>query len=101
MIRKLPARSPRKIVTSLPTEHQALLVQINMSGKTDAEICGELGMKPPNFSRFRSGKLNFPINSLNDSFGVCGNRLLLEYLAYSQGCELVPMQEGRSEQRVM
>jgi len=83
------------LIRRLPDPHQALLVQINRSGRTDESICHELDIDPGHFSRMRSRKAHFNTAKLADLQSICRNAALAQYLAYQAGYSLIARDQLR------
>jgi len=83
-----PALADKALIERLPDAHQAVLLQIQLSGLTDETVCDALGMDKGHFSRCRTGSAHFPTRKLGDLQDLCGNTALAQYLAHRAGCEL-------------
>lgn len=77
-----------RLIEACPTAHQALLLQIQLSGLTDETVCDQLGIDKGHFSRIRSGTAHFPTRKLSDLQRLCGNAALAQWLARDAGFEL-------------
>lgn len=83
-----PALANQELVKRCPTAHQAVLLQIQLSGLTDESICDDLGMDKGHFSRCRTGSAHFPTAKLGRLQELCGNTALAQWLAAQAGMEL-------------
>lgn len=84
---------------SLPDKKAALLLTINSSGLEDKEIYSPLGIDKAQFSRIRSGQMNFPIEKEDALMTLCGNEILLRWSALTRGYDLVPRRSSLERER--
>lgn len=83
-----PAFVDRALIQKCPNAHQAVLLQIQLSGLTDESICDDLRMDRGHFSRCRTATAHFPTAKLGRLQELCGNTALAQWLAMQAGCEL-------------
>lgn len=83
-----PVLADRALIERLPDAHQAVLLQIQLSGLTDEYVCDVLRMDKGHFSRCRTATAHFPTRKLALLQDVCGNTALAQYLAHRAGYDL-------------
>lgn len=91
-----PALVDRALIGRCPNAHQAVLLQIQLSGLTDEAICDELGMDKGHFSRCRTASAHFPTAKLGRLQELCGNTALAQWLAAQAGMELREVDQMRA-----
>ena len=76
---------PEEVIRQCKNEMAAINLCINMSGLTDEFISEKLGIHPTHMSRMRKGRAHFPPNKLNTLMDLCGNEIVLQYMAWRRG----------------
>jgi hypothetical protein len=73
---------PEEVIQQCKNEMAAINLCINLSGLTDETISDKLRIHPTHLSRMRKGRAHFPPNKLNDLMDLCGNEVVLQYMAW-------------------
>lgn len=94
-----PSLADRDLITRCPDSHQAVLLQIQLSGLTDEYVCDALGMDKGHFSRCRTGTAHFPTRKLGELQDLTGNTALAQFLAHRAGFDLRKVDALKDEVR--
>lgn len=89
---------PDAVLGNKPTLHAAIILGIEVSGLQDDQIASFMGITPGNFSKYRSGKYNWPTNDLPSLCEFLGNKIPLRWWALRTGDELVPRKSTLEQQ---
>ena len=88
-----------KVIAARTTFMAAVLLCIQISGKSDKQVCKTLGIDAGHWSNMMKGHGHFPPDKINALMDYCGNEIPLLWLAQSRGYGLV-MLEGEAERQL-
>ncbi len=77
----------------------AIALAIQAAGLQEKEVSASLGIDPGHWTRILAGAAHFPLDRLGPLMDLCGTDAPLEWLAFSRGFELRPL-ESELERRL-
>jgi hypothetical protein len=90
--RPAPLTVPIEMVRSKKTAAAAFTLACDVSGLEDKEIYLALGLDAGYFSNIKKGKATLQADKLQPFCAVIGNNILVEWMAYQVGCQLVQIE---------